>query len=46
VTAPPTTFVITPSGRVSAVLLGPATQKNLDAFLRAAHPQVSAAIGG
>ena len=34
VTAPPTTFVISPSGRVTAVLEGPATQKNLDSFLR------------
>ena len=33
VTAPPTTFVIDPAGRVTAVLEGPATQKNLDTFL-------------
>ena len=32
VTAPPTTFVIDPAGRVTAVLVGPATQKNLDSF--------------
>jgi cytochrome c biogenesis protein CcmG/thiol:disulfide interchange protein DsbE len=37
VTAPPTTFVIDPAGRVSAVLEGPATQKNLDTSLRAAR---------
>ncbi len=37
VTAPPTTFVINPAGRVSAVLVGPATQKNLDSFLKAAR---------
>jgi cytochrome c biogenesis protein CcmG/thiol:disulfide interchange protein DsbE len=37
VTAPPTTFVINPSGRVTAVLDGPATQKDLDTFLKAAH---------
>ncbi len=37
VTAPPTTFVIDPAGRVSAVLEGPATQKNLDSSLRAAR---------
>jgi cytochrome c biogenesis protein CcmG/thiol:disulfide interchange protein DsbE len=37
VTGPPTTFVINPAGRVSAVLVGPATQKNLDAFLKAAR---------
>ena len=35
VTAPPTTFVIDPSGRVTAVLEGPATQKNLESFLNA-----------
>jgi cytochrome c biogenesis protein CcmG/thiol:disulfide interchange protein DsbE len=33
VTAPPTTFVIDPSGRVAAVLVGPATQDNLDSSL-------------
>ncbi len=37
VTAPPTTFVIGPSGKVVAVLEGPATQKNLDSYLRAAE---------
>ena len=37
VTAPPTTFVIDPSGRVAAVLVGPATQANLDASLKAAR---------
>ena len=37
VTAPPTTFVVAPSGRVSAVLVGPATTANLDSFLRAAR---------
>ena len=37
VTAPPTTFVIDPSGRVAAVLVGPATQANLNASLKAAH---------
>ena len=37
VTAPPTTFVIDPSGRVAAVLGGPATQANLDASLKAAR---------
>jgi cytochrome c biogenesis protein CcmG/thiol:disulfide interchange protein DsbE len=37
VTAPPTTFVIGPSGRVAAVLVGPATQANLDASLKAAR---------
>jgi cytochrome c biogenesis protein CcmG/thiol:disulfide interchange protein DsbE len=39
VTAPPTTFVINPAGRVSAVLLGPATQQNLDSFLKAARAE-------
>jgi cytochrome c biogenesis protein CcmG/thiol:disulfide interchange protein DsbE len=37
VTAPPTTFVIGPSGRVVAVLVGPATQADLDASLKAAR---------
>jgi cytochrome c biogenesis protein CcmG/thiol:disulfide interchange protein DsbE len=37
VTAPPTTFVVNPSGRVTAVLDGPATQKDLNTFLNAAH---------
>jgi cytochrome c biogenesis protein CcmG/thiol:disulfide interchange protein DsbE len=37
VTSPPTTFVVAPSGRVSAVLVGPATTSNLDAFLKAAR---------
>jgi len=45
VTAPPTTFVIGPSGRVVAVLVGPATQKNLDSYLRAARA-ASARSGG
>ncbi len=36
VTGPPTTFVVDPAGRVTAVLEGPATQKNLETFLRAA----------
>jgi cytochrome c biogenesis protein CcmG/thiol:disulfide interchange protein DsbE len=39
VTSPPTTFVIDPSGRVSAALVGPATESNLDAFLRAARKE-------
>ena len=46
VTAPPTTFVINPSGRVTAVLIGPATQKNLDSFLKAARTQQSGATDG
>jgi cytochrome c biogenesis protein CcmG, thiol:disulfide interchange protein DsbE len=45
VTAPPTTFVINPAGRVSAVLVGPATQKNLDTFLKAARSQDGASRG-
>lgn len=36
VTAPPTSFVVDPSGRITAVLVGPATEKNLDSFLAAA----------
>ncbi len=46
VTAPPTTFVVAPSGRVTAVLLGPATQKNLDSFLAAARTQQAEASNG
>jgi cytochrome c biogenesis protein CcmG/thiol:disulfide interchange protein DsbE len=46
VTAPPTTFVIDPSGRVAAVLVGPATQANLDASLRAARAVPSGAGHG
>jgi cytochrome c biogenesis protein CcmG, thiol:disulfide interchange protein DsbE len=34
VTSPPTTFVINPAGRVSAVLLGPITSQSLDSYLR------------
>jgi cytochrome c biogenesis protein CcmG/thiol:disulfide interchange protein DsbE len=39
VTSPPTTFVVNSAGRVTAVLEGPATEKNLDSFLRAARNQ-------
>ncbi len=46
VTAPPTTFVVGPSGRVAAVLVGPATQKNLDSFLKAARAEQARASGG
>jgi alkyl hydroperoxide reductase subunit AhpC len=46
VTAPPTTFIITPAGRVSAVLVGPATQKNLDSFLKAARAHRAAVSSG
>ena len=46
VTGPPTTFVITPAGRVSAVLVGPATQQNLDSFLRAARADQAGASDG
>jgi len=37
ITGPPTTFIINPAGRVSTVIVGPATQKNLDTFLKAAR---------
>jgi cytochrome c biogenesis protein CcmG/thiol:disulfide interchange protein DsbE len=37
VTAPPTSFIIDPSGRVTAALVGPATQANLDSSLKAAR---------
>ena len=43
VTSPPTTFVIDPSGRVAAVLVGPTTESNLDAFVKA--PREDAARG-
>jgi cytochrome c biogenesis protein CcmG/thiol:disulfide interchange protein DsbE len=43
VTSPPTTFVVSPSGRVTAVLEGPATEKNLDSFLKAARDQTGSA---
>jgi cytochrome c biogenesis protein CcmG/thiol:disulfide interchange protein DsbE len=46
VTAPPTTFVIDPAGRVTAVLVGPATQKNLDSFLKAARTDQASASSG
>jgi cytochrome c biogenesis protein CcmG, thiol:disulfide interchange protein DsbE len=46
VTAPPTTFIINPAGRVTAVLVGPATQKNLDSFLKAAHTDRPGVTGG
>ncbi len=46
VTAPPTTFVIDPGGRVTAVLVGPATQKNLDSFLKAARADQAGASSG
>ena len=36
VTGPPTTVVIDPAGRVTAVLQGPATQQNLDSALAGA----------
>jgi cytochrome c biogenesis protein CcmG/thiol:disulfide interchange protein DsbE len=39
VTSPPTSFVVDPFGRVSAALVGPATESNLDAFLRAARKE-------
>jgi cytochrome c biogenesis protein CcmG, thiol:disulfide interchange protein DsbE len=46
VTAPPTTFIISPQGRVSAVLVGPATQKNLDSFVKAAHANQEGSSSG
>jgi cytochrome c biogenesis protein CcmG, thiol:disulfide interchange protein DsbE len=45
VTAPPTTFVVSPSGRVAAVLEGPATTANLNAFLKAARNGQGGASG-
>jgi len=46
VTAPPTTFVINPAGRVTAVLVGPATQKNLDTFVKAARTSQAGGSSG
>ena len=46
VTSPPTTFVINPAGKVTAVLEGPATEKNLDSFLRAARVQAARSTRG
>jgi cytochrome c biogenesis protein CcmG/thiol:disulfide interchange protein DsbE len=46
VTSPPTTFVVDPSGQVTAVLEGPATQKNLDTYLRAARVQEARSRNG
>jgi cytochrome c biogenesis protein CcmG, thiol:disulfide interchange protein DsbE len=46
VTAPPTTFVINPAGRVTAVLVGPATQKNLDSFVKAARTDQAGGSSG
>jgi peroxiredoxin len=46
VTAPPTTFIINPAGKVTAVLVGPATQNNLDSFLKAARTEQARASSG
>jgi len=46
VTLPPTTFVIDPSGTVTAVLEGPATDRNLDSFLRAARAEQARSSDG
>jgi cytochrome c biogenesis protein CcmG/thiol:disulfide interchange protein DsbE len=46
VTGPPTSFVITPAGRVRGVLEGPATQKNLDTCLQAARNDQDCVAGG
>jgi cytochrome c biogenesis protein CcmG/thiol:disulfide interchange protein DsbE len=46
VTAPPTTFLVSPTGRVAAVLVGPATEQNLDTYLRAARARAAGASGG
>jgi cytochrome c biogenesis protein CcmG/thiol:disulfide interchange protein DsbE len=47
VTAPPTTFLVDPSGRVTVEPLeGPATQKNLDSFLAAAKEEQARASRG
>lgn len=46
VTGPPSTFVIDPTGHVTAALLGPATQKELDSFVRAARTQQAGTTDG
>ncbi len=46
VTAPPTTFFINPSGRVAAVLIGPATEQNLDTYLKSAREKAAASSDG
>jgi cytochrome c biogenesis protein CcmG, thiol:disulfide interchange protein DsbE len=46
VTGPPTTFFISPDGKVTAVLVGPATQANLDSFLKAARTDQAGAANG
>jgi cytochrome c biogenesis protein CcmG/thiol:disulfide interchange protein DsbE len=46
VSGPPTTFVVDPAGRVTAVLEGPATQKNLESFLNAAGAARARASNG
>jgi cytochrome c biogenesis protein CcmG/thiol:disulfide interchange protein DsbE len=43
VTSPPTTFVVNPAGRITTVLEGPATQKNLDTVLGAARDRAASA---
>jgi hypothetical protein len=45
VTSPPTTFLVNPAGRVTTVLEGPATEKNLDTSLTAARDQTGSAHG-
>jgi cytochrome c biogenesis protein CcmG/thiol:disulfide interchange protein DsbE len=46
VTAPPTTFVVDPAGRVTAALEGPATEQNLDSTLKAAGAGGAGGAGG
>jgi len=46
VTAPPTTFVVDPEGRVTAALEGPATEQNLDSTLKAAGAGGAGGAGG
>lgn len=46
VTGPPSTFVIDPTGKVTAVLLGPATEKELDTFVGAARTQQAGSADG
>ena len=45
-TGPPTTFVIDPAGRVTAMLQGPATQQDIDSALKAARANETVGADG
>jgi cytochrome c biogenesis protein CcmG/thiol:disulfide interchange protein DsbE len=46
VTGPPTTFVIDPAGRVTAMLQGPATQQDIDSALKGARANETVGADG